>query len=1157
MKVVVNDGSSKTSASSDRDQQLRTLEASIKPLEKRLEELLASMKENSTLEEAKIKSLQKRLEELAPSREESPPKTNDDDVFRSNPLPHLSLPGSYYSFGGPSSNDGVGKVGKIFRQGALIGFMIWVFNLFVVFRYSPAEIYEAPHGIEQNTHILSFILLLVTNGSRILPLAIRDSNLDFAKNGVLVGTFAVQCIALVSNILLSFFPTPVLIDEISGLRVHLLRWAEWIPLAFLMTFLTDNIDAPLKPDNSKPKYMLAICLTLSTAAGAVFPFCPNLTSWLIVFTVSWLLFCALYVKLYTQAKRYYAFKTARPHQRESSAFKEECYELARSSFVLTGACTATWTMLAVTFSIICLAPAYAPPGSIFASPALSVVTTSIFEVASKIWYLSALVEAYEKVFDESTRAVRQLEELRNFMSTVWESSSDVIVFCGQREGRINARISPAFLKMVGLATGWLPFLDRGDVSLVLEILPEKGIFYIFAIDLSKPVTREDASKIKKSLKAEKRNLTSAVDVSTDDKNVAIMARLAVKACAMKGAKGVENSFMEDLFTRNERGQESKVRCEARIAKLDQDSSVIIFRDISDRLQCFEAEKQLVKEVTIRRKDEEANRFTRHEVKNGILAAMGLVDHLRESMQRAEAESNGKGQDHLGTAHSAAEEQNPEAALHWSLSDKSSLDELEAGGTIDLQGSFDEIENTLTDILDTILDEAMAREIVHGEYEPKKERLDVPAVLASIRRRSSRRFPLNVVPDPFPRLALDRQLLRYIYRNAVSNACKYGKPDGVIDTRVLYNEKEGTFKMEVINLPGPGHPELEMLNEHQVASIFSQGTQLVATHATDTVQAEIIRNESSGNGAWIIQKCAEALGGKCYMQFEPARTVFSFTSPVGENVIELETGSSQEDEDFLLPGETHGIVIDDSMIQRKLLDRFLGMAGISKSRRHVLGKNADEVFGFCEYVANQMKKYPNDKFLVIADENLDIVDGGARHLTVSGSRCVEKLRESLDEATESRLLALIRSANDSAKDLELYRNRAHGYMLKEPVKDQSLLDIIKPWWTARFPNSSKGRASVLYTRSSSNSYGPSAKDIENALKVVDALCTAQDGSAIKMRWLAIREKLHTLKGDIKTMKSKESLSEILKHLDRLVQHTHLPSNFAKRWSDVRSQIEAII
>jgi hypothetical protein len=51
-------------------------------------------------------------------------------------------------------------------------------------------------------------------------------------------------------------------------------------------------------------------------------------------------------------------------------------------------------------------------------------------------------------------------------------------------------------------------------------------------------------------------------------------------------------------------------------------------------------------------------------------------------------------------------------------------------------------------------------------------------------------------------------------------------------------------------------------------------------------------------------------------------------------------------------------------------------------------------------------------------------------------------------------------------------------------------------------------------------------------VVDALCTAQDLSARKMRWLAIREKLHTLKGGLKTMKSKESLSEIVRQLNSL-------------------------
>jgi hypothetical protein len=53
-----------------------------------------------------------------------------------------------------------------------------------------------------------------------------------------------------------------------------------------------------------------------------------------------------------------------------------------------------------------------------------------------------------------------------------------------------------------------------------------------------------------------------------------------------------------------------------------------------------------------------------------------------------------------------------------------------------------------------------------------------------------------------------------------------------------------------------------------------------------------------------------------------------------------------------------------------------------------------------------------------------------------------------------------------------------------------------------------------------------------------------------------QKLHTLKGDLKTMKSKESLSEIVNQLDRLAEYT-FTFHFAERWSVVRSQIEAII
>ena len=132
---------------------------------------------------------------------------------------------------------------------------------------------------------------------------------------------------------------------------------------------------------------------------------------------------------------------------------------------------------------------------------------------------------------------------------------------------------------------------------------------------------------------------------------------------------------------------------------------------------------------------------------------------------------------------------------------------------------------------------------------------MPEVLDSLRRRSSRRFPMEIVPSGalFPVLEMDRQLLRYIYRNAVSNACKYGKKDGVISTRVLYDRSLQLLTMQVINFPGVGHDRLCLLPASEVAKVFEQDTQLKATQEVTSKDTEAIPNDSSGNGAWIMKK----------------------------------------------------------------------------------------------------------------------------------------------------------------------------------------------------------------------------------------------------------------------------------------------------------------
>ena len=98
----------------------------------------------------------------------------------------------------------------------------------------------------------------------------------------------------------------------------------------------------------------------------------------------------------------------------------------------------------------------------------------------------------------------------------------------------------------------------------------------------------------------------------------------------------------------------------------------------------------------------------------------------------------------------------------------------------------------------------------------------------------------------------------------------------------------------------------------------------------------------------------------------------------------------------------------------------------------------------------MRAHPDDYHLVIVDENLDIqLDNGAR-VTVSGSLAIVELRRTLSaEHLEGKLLAIVRSANDSSADVAFYRDRAHGSLAKMPLKQDMVLKTLAPLWLDRF------------------------------------------------------------------------------------------------------------
>ena len=227
-----------------------------------------------------------------------------------------------------------------------------------------------------------------------------------------------------------------------------------------------------------------------------------------------------------------------------------------------------------------------------------------------------------------------------------------------------------------------------------------------------------------------------------------------------------------------------------------------------------------------------------------------------------------------------------------------------------------------------------------------------------------------------------------------------------------------------------------------------------------------------------------------------------------------------------------------------------LLGTHFDRQVILGATKEEIHGFGDSVHKLLRNNPRDKFLLIVDENLDIVDGGTRHETVSGSIATQKLLSQLDHASKARVLALIRSANDSDMDIQVYKKRAHGHLRKEPLKKTGNLELIKPWWIERF----SGGEPDMDDSSGNNTldFGV-ADDVRESLGVINALAAV----ASDARWQPIREKLHALKGDLKATIPMGVIGSVVSQMDQLMANDRLPRDFSSKWLKLQQEIEGIL
>lgn len=569
------------------------------------------------------------------------------------------------------------------------------------------------------------------------------------------------------------------------------------------------------------------------------------------------------------------------------------------------------------------------------------------------------------MFASDLRTVRQLDELKQLMAVLWVSSSDVIIISTkQAKDRTATMLSPSFLTLVGATPPDISPTTAGNtnsegdnstqgdmrqsLALVLETYHGK-VEAAYYIDTSALSGNSDPDCIyhhhHQQHHSSQKNCNAREDVND---NAVQQALRIINAARTTQTYDQQDEPLRALSIVHCNHLIKKVMCEIKVSRHTEHTTVAVVRDVTERYRRFEAESRVHAETIARQRDmHTANRFTRHEVKNGLLSGIELCRTLGQSLEELKTMLiNSKV---IDQADQAAQE-SVTGVIKRSLdllSNKSML------SLVDLDGA-------LHGVLDTVLAEVMAREVVHEVYQPRLEELDVPTMLVAGLGMKRERTPLTVGTN-MPRLLLDAQLIRHIHRNAVSNACKYGKQGAVVKTFVEFNASTQEFKMEVTNEPGLGHDMLLAMGESAGEFVFAQGVRLQPHMKGKTEQ----KLDSSGDGAWIMQKCAKTMNGVCQICFAREGTKFTFRCPAAPVAL----NSQPKHIGFVVPKNVRAIGVDDSKIQRKLLARILTHVGVESSKQLLLGESPEDVTEFDSTLMTLMEEHPTDKFLVIVDEHL--------------------------------------------------------------------------------------------------------------------------------------------------------------------------------------------
>lgn len=150
----------------------------------------------------------------------------DEATFFSNDLPE------------DASSHTLNCINKAFKLASAATFFSWVLLTTLVYCLTPRQHFRPATIWERYTATLAALILLISLLTQCIPLFMRGWK--HALSGVIVGVLVVQIVAILTNLLLAFFPIPVMVDPVTKLAVYQTRWCEFTVLSFMMCFLTEG-----------------------------------------------------------------------------------------------------------------------------------------------------------------------------------------------------------------------------------------------------------------------------------------------------------------------------------------------------------------------------------------------------------------------------------------------------------------------------------------------------------------------------------------------------------------------------------------------------------------------------------------------------------------------------------------------------------------------------------------------------------------------------------------------------------------------------------------------------------------------------------------------------------------------------------------------------